>query len=374
MSDLRRRHVLLLGLTPWAAPLRAQPGRWLIGQTSGVTGPVASGVHENIVGATLYFDSVNAEGGVSGRKVELLTLDDHFEPKLAAENARKLITDHDAISLFMSRGTPHTEAIRPLLHQFEIPMVAPSTGAMVLHQPVDPWIFNVRATYQREAEKAVAHLTTVGMTRIGIARVDDSFGADGSEGALRGFAKAQRKPVFEVRFARTQPDLQELVQQALAHDAQAVIVIASATVVSKGTQALREAGSLAQIVTLSNNASGGFVKQMGKYASGTIVTQVFPYERSMTTAFVRQAHELAQAAKVAELTPQMLEGFAGAKVMVEGLKRAGANATRTSLQAALNSLRRFDIGGLEVNYSPTDHSGLDFADLSIIGEEGHFRR
>jgi len=370
----QRWRTALLMLLAAAGTALAQPATLVVGQTSGITGPAAAGVKENIDGAKMYFDAVNAAGGVNGRKIELVTLDDRFDPKLAAENARKLITERSAIALFMNRGTPHTEAIRPLLDQYEVPLVAPSTGAMALHKPVHPWIFNVRATYQREAEKAVTHLATVGIERIGLAHVDDSFGADGASGALRGFELAKRKPVFLEKFDRSKPDLAAMVKQAAAGDAQAVVFIASAAVVAEGTKLLRGAGSKAQIVTLSNNASSGFVKQMGEFATGTIVTQVFPPERSMTTGFIRQANELAKAAGLPEVTPAMLEGFAGAKVLVEGLKRAGPNPTRAGLQAALNTFRRFDIGGLEVSFSASDHSGLDFADLSIIGSDGRFRR
>ncbi|MFY9513941.1 MAG: ABC transporter substrate-binding protein [Rubrivivax sp.] len=370
---LFRRLLLLVALLA-AALVQAQPATLLIGQTSGVTGPVASGVKENIDGAKMYFDAVNAAGGINGRKLELVTLDDRFDPKLAADNARKLIVERGAVALFMNRGTPHSEAIRPLLDQYEVPLVAPSTGAMVLHKPVHPWIFNVRATYQREAEKAVSHLATVGMERIALVHVDDSFGADGAAGAMKGFEAAKRKPLFVEKFDRSKPELGGIVKQAVAGDAQAVLLVAAAAVVADATKQLRAAGSKAQIVTLSNNASSGFIKQMGEHAAGTIVTQVFPNERALSIAFIRQANDLAKAAGLAEVTPAMLEGFAGAKVLVEGLKRAGANPTRASLQQALNGFRRVDIGGLEVSFSPSDHTGLDFADLSIVGSDGRFRR
>jgi branched-chain amino acid transport system substrate-binding protein len=371
---MAKRWRSLVLLTCLAASGGASMAQLVVGQTSGVTGPIAAGVKENIDGAKMYFDAVNAAGGINGKKIELVTLDDHFDPKQAAENARKLITERGAIALFLNRGTPHTEAIRPLLEQYEVPLVAPSTGAMVLHKPVHPWIFNVRATYQREAEKAVVHLATVGLERIALVHVDDSFGADAAVGAMKGFEIAKRKPVFLEKFDRTKPDIAAIVKHALASDAQAIIFVATAAVVVDTTKQLRGAGSKAQIVTLSNNASSGFIKQMGEFATGTIVTQVFPNERSVSTAFIRQAVELAKAAGLTEVTPAMLEGFAGAKVLVEGLKRAGANPTRAGLQQALNTFRRVDIGGLEVSFSPSDHSGLDFADLSIIGSDGRFRR
>jgi len=113
---------------------------------------------------------------------------------------------------------------------------------------------------------------------------------------------------------------------------------------------------------------------MGDHARGTIVTQVFPYERSLQAPIVKEASDLAAKASIGDVTPAMLEGFAGAKVLVEGLRRAGPQPTRVKLQQALEGFRKVDIGGLEVTYGPTDHTGLEYADLSIINAEGKFRR
>ena len=133
------------------------------------------------------------------------------------------------------------------------------------------------------------------------------------------------------------------------------------------------AGSAAQVVTLSNNASSGFIQQLGDASKGVIVTQVFPNERSVANPMVKEALGMARAKGMNELSPASLEGFASAKVLVEGLRRAGPKPTRARVVAALESIRGYDIGGLEVSYSPTDHSGIDFADLSIISD-GRFKR
>ena len=344
-----------------------------IGQTAGLTGPVAAGVKETIDGAKLYFDAVNAKGGVNGQKIELVSLDDKFDPKLAAENAKTLI-DQGVISLFLTRGTPHTQAVMPLLTEHKVPLVGPSTGAMVLHEPVHPWLFNVRATYQREAERAIRHLSLIGIERVAVVQVDDSFGADAVAGALKGFDAVARKPAAHVKFDRSKPDFAPLVPKVTAADPQAVLFIGSGTAIVEGMKALRAAGSRAQLVTLSNNASSGFVKSLGEMARGSVITQVFPYERSLAAPIVKEAHDLAVAKGLEGVTPAMLEGYASAKVLVEGLKRAGKTPTRDSLRSGLESMKKVDLGGLEISYSATDHSGLDYADLSIIGADGRFRR
>ncbi len=344
-----------------------------IGQTAGFSGPVAAGVKEITDGAKLYFDAVNARGGIGGQKIELISLDDKFDPKLAAVNAEKLI-EQGVLALFLTRGTPHTEAVLPLLAQHRLALVAPSTGAMLLHEPVNRQVFNVRATYQREAERAIQHLVATGVTRIALLHVDDSFGTDSAAGALKGLQQAKLQAVAQLKFPRVKPELGPLIAQVVKADTQAVLFIGTGDAVSSGLKLLRAAGSSAQLLTLSNNASSGFIKQLGEQARGVVISQVFPSERSMGTPMVREARELATAAGRAELTPANLEGFAAAKVLVAALGKAGKEPSRASLLKALDGLGKLDLGGLELSFSPTDHTGLDYADLSIVGPDGKFWR
>ncbi|PHM19946.1 MAG: amino acid ABC transporter substrate-binding protein [Curvibacter sp. PD_MW3] len=344
----------------------------LIGQTAGFSGPVAAGVKETTDGAKLYIDSINAKGGIGGQKIELISLDDKFDPKLAGENARKLIEDQNVVAMFLNRGTPHTEAILPLLDKHGVPLIGPSTGAMTLHQPVRKYIFNVRATYQREAEKAVIHLATIGMTKIAVVLANDSFGEDGLAGAQKGLATAKINAVAVEKFDRAKPDFSKIAPLVAQSGAQAVLMIASGAAVVDGIKAFRAAGSNCQVVTLSNNASGGFIKSLGDNARGVIVSQVLP--QSLSYALVKEAQDLARTKDIAEVSPAMLEGFASAKVLVEALRRTGGKPTRDKIQTALEGMNKFDLGGLEISYSPKDHTGLDFADLAIITSDGRFRR
>lgn len=347
-------------------------GQILIGQTTGVTGAVAATVKETGIGAKLYLDAVNARGGIGGEAIELLTLDDQFDPKLAAVHARALVEERKVVAMFMSRGTPHTEAIIPILEQHGVPLVAPSTGAMVLHVPVRKFVFNVRATYQREAEMAISHLASIGMQHIAILHVDDSFGLDGLEGAQRGLAGARLRATLIAKFDRNKPDFSGIAQTLGMSAVQAVMIIGSGPAVASGIRAIKAAGSKPQFVTLSNNASGGFIQLLGDDASGVIVSQVLP--KSMNVPLVREATQLAKVRNIVNLSPAMLEGFASAKVLVEALRRAGPKPTRERIQAALEGMTRFDLGGMEISYSTTNHTGLDFADLSIIGTSGKFLR
>lgn len=368
---LWRAIVLLLLL---ARASQASQAQILVGQTAGFSGPVASGVMETTQGARLYINAINAKGGVNGQKIELVSLDDKFNPTLAIENARVLIEEREVVALLLTRGTPHTQAVLPLIEKYGVPLVGPSSGAMVLHQPVQKYVFNVRTTYQAEAAKAVGQLSAMGIKRIGVVYVDDSFGTDALAGAQRGFTLADLQPVLTEQFNRNAPDFSPIAAKVMQSRAQAVIMVGTGQAVVEGLTAIRAAGSAAQIVTLSNNASGGFIKSLGDQARDVIVTQVFPNERSIAYSFVKEAQDLLKASAAGDLSPAMLEGFSAAKVLVEALSRAGPKPTRKKIQVALEGLQRFDIGGLEVSYSPQDHTGLEFSDLSIIGHDGKFRR
>lgn len=346
----------------------------VVGQTAGFSGAVAATTKEATDGAKLYFDSVNARGGVNGQQIELVSLDDKFDPKLAAANARTLIVDKRAVALFLTRGTPHNELILPVLDEHKVPLVAPSTGAMLMHSPVKKYVFNVRSTYQREAERGIALLAAIGITNIGVLHVDDSFGADGLVGIQAGFVSTKLAPAFVGKYDRSKPDFTQFTNEVKRTNPQAVFVVGSGTAVADALKALRVSGSQAQLVTLSNNASSGFIKTLGEHARGTIVTQVFPNERAISSPLIREALTLARSKQLADISPAMVEGFAAAKVLVEGLRRAGANATGEKVRNALESIRDFDIGGMDISYSPTDHTGLDFVDLSIINKDGKFTR
>lgn len=346
----------------------------VVGQTAGFTGAVAATVKEATDGTKLYIDWVNARGGVNGQRVDLISLNDKFDPKLAAANARTLIVEKEAVALFLVRGTPHVELIIPILDELKVPLVGPSTGAMLLHSPVKKYVFNVRSTYQREAEKGIGLLAAIGITTIGVLHVDDTFGADGLVGVTAAFDAAKLKPAFVGKYDRSKPDFTLFTADVKRTSPLAVFVVGSGTAVTDALKAIRAVGSQAQMATLSNNASGGFVKGLGTSARGTIVTQVSPNERSIASPLVKEALTLAKAKNIAEVSPAMLEGFASAKVLVERLRRAGANVRGEKLRNALETIRGFDIGGMDISYSATDHTGLEFVDFSIINKDSKFTR
>ncbi|WP_235953278.1 ABC transporter substrate-binding protein [Noviherbaspirillum galbum] len=366
--------VLLLAMSVGAAAEEGvSDGAIVIGQTIGLTGIIAAPVKEMNEGVNAYLATVNQQGGVHGRKIELRVLDDKFDPKLAAANAETLIKNEHVFALFQSRGTPHTEAILPLLDQNKVPLIAPSTGAAIFHTPVNHWVFNVRAKYQDEVIRGVEHFATVGVDRIGLLYVDDSFGKDGLEGYEKAMAARKLTSPAIVKFARVNPDYDATAAQVIKAQPNALIIVSSSKNTIDIIKAIRKNGGAMQIMTLSNNSSQSFVKDLGPAGVGVIVSQITPAPHLLSTK-LGQEFKAAAKANNATLSYAAMEGFVNAKVLVEGLRRAGRNLNREGFVRAMESMQRTDFGGLMVTYGPDDHTGSEFVELTMIGKDGKFVR
>jgi len=369
---------MLAAMLGFAAPAAmAEPGvskaAIRIGQSAGVTGPVAGSVREQIEGAQVYLRAVNANGGVAGRRIELVTLDDGFDAKRTPDNVRKLLQDEKVFALFMVRGTPQNESILPIIATEKVPLVAPLTGAITLHRPVNRYVFNVRAKYQDEVARAINHLATSGMTRIGIVYASDGFGKDVFEGFNIALQARGVQPAASASFARPMGDITQQVATVNKADPQAVLVIGSGSEAARVIRDMRKAGSQAQFVTLSNNAADSFIKELGQDARGLIITQVVPGMNSSQMSLASEYRSLARQQNV-DPTNAGMEGFMSAKVLVEGLRRAGPDLTRERLVAALENLRDYDLGGILISYSPTRHTGSSFVEMSIVSSTGKLIR
>lgn len=344
-----------------------------IGQSAGVSGPVAGSVKEQIAGAQVYLRSVNASGGVAGRRIELITYDDGFDARRTPDNVRKLIQEDKVFALFMVRGTPQNESILPLVAADKIPLIAPLTGAITLHRPVNRYVFNVRAKYQDEVARAINHLATSGMSRIAIFHASDGFGQDVYEGFATAMQARGVQPAAVASFARPMGDIAQGIATINKANPQAVLVIGSGSEAARFIREARRAGSEAQFVTLSNNAADAFIKELGDDARGLIITQVVPGTNSSQMSLASEYRSLARQ-QGAETSNAGMEGFMSAKVLVEGIRRAGPDLTRERLIGALEAMRDYDLGGILISYSSARHTGSSFVEMSIVSSTGKLIR
>ncbi len=369
----------------------------VIGQTAAFSGGPSASVIEITAGARLIIDDVNSRGGVRGRKIQLVSMDDGYESSRAVANTAALALEHKAVALLLSRGTEPTEAMLPQLTKFGLPLIGPSTGAMSLIRPVHPYVFNVRSSYQGEARKSVSQLVSMGFNRIGIVYVDDSFGRDSIKGVLEGFQDAAVTPDFVEKFDRGEKDFSKIVKRAADLQPRALMLIGTNAPIISLLSGFKEAGVRSYVATLSNNASEGFLKAANGKATVIIVSQVFPSERAQHIPIVRELTELSKKASEGVQpassasdalsmvdkflargqppSPAMIEGAVAAKVLIAGLRRTKGEISSENLVTALNAGGPIEVGwpGKEIRYSEANHAGIEHIDLSVISD-GKFRR
>ena len=346
----------------------------LLGQSAAFSGPAAQlGIQMNI-GTKAYFDHVNAQGGVYGRQIELKTRDDKYEANLCADNTKKFIQEDKVFALISYVGTPTTVAAMPIFTEAKVPLIGPFTGAEALRNPVNRYIFNVRASYFDETEKIVEQLVSTGSRKIAVFYQDDAYGQAGLKGVQIAIDKRNMKIAALGKVERNTVNVQDAVKTINAAQPDGVIMISAYTSIAEFVRKMKAAGSTTQFHNVSFVGSTALADALKAEGYGVAISQVVPYPWGPEVRIVKEYQEILAKAGHTDYNFSSLEGFIVGEVMVDALRRAGKNLTREKLIAALESMNNVDLGDFVVTFSPTSHSGSKSVDLTMIGRAGKFIR
>jgi ABC-type branched-subunit amino acid transport system substrate-binding protein len=362
-----------------ALPVGAQtpgvtPNSILLGQSAAFSGPAARLGIEMNAGAVAYFDYINKQGGVHGRTISVKTRDDRYEGNLAAENTRKLIEEDKVFALFAYVGTPTSAAALPIFTEAKVPFVGPFTGAELLRNPLNRYVFNVRASYYDETEKIVEQLVSTGIQKIAVFYQNDSYGKAGLTGVQIAMKKRNLAIAATGTVERNTIDVGAAVKAIGAVQPDAVVMISAYTSIAEFVRQMKKAGSAAQFHNVSFVGSKALSNALGPEGYGVVISQVVPFPWYPGVPVVKEYQRILKAAGNTAYGFGSLEGYLAAKVMVEGLRRAGRDLTRESLITALESMNNVDFGGFVISFSRTSHAGSDYVELTMIGRDGNFVR
>jgi len=344
----------------------------LVGQFAALSGPAAQLGQRLNVGIQAYFKSVNEQGGVNGRSLRLLTRDDGYEPDKAVAAVKGLIEQDQVFALVGSVGTPTGLAAMPVFTAAKVPMVGMFTGAQGLREPFNRYVFHVRASYFDETERIVQHLTTLGVKKIAVFYQNDAYGKAGLEGMMRALTKRQLKPAATATVERNTVDVSAALTAILPGQPEAVVQIGAYKACAEFIKQARAKGYGGQFFNVSFVGSKALADELGSAGMGVVISQVVPFPYIPSAPVVREYQQRMKEAGQTELDFSSMEGFLIGKVFVEGVRRAGKNLTRDAFITALESMKDVNFGGFEINYSPRDHSGSKYTDLTIIGTGGRF--
>ncbi len=344
----------------------------LIGQSAALSGPAEALGKEMKAGAEAYFNAVNKAGGINGRKIKLVSLDDGYEPERAKANTEKLINDEKVLALFGYVGTPTSNASLPVFTKAKVPFVGAFTGAQSLRDPFNRYIFNVRASYFDETEDIVRHLTSVGVTRIAVFYQNDGYGQAGLAGVERAMKKRNLELVGKATVERNSIDVANAVNVLSKSNATAIIQISAYKSCAAFIQAMQKGKHLAQYWNVSFVGSKALAAELGEEGRGVQISQVVPFPWAEEIPIVAEYQQ--RIGGEANYSFTSLEGYIAAKVLTEGIRKAGKNLTRESLVDAMSNMGATDFGGFRVRYSPNNHNGSSFVDLTILSKGGKFKR
>jgi ABC-type branched-subunit amino acid transport system substrate-binding protein len=345
----------------------------VIGQSAPLTGANAELGNDIRNGALAYFAKVNAAGGVHGRKIELTTLDDANQVPRSEANTKKLVEETGVFALFGYASATLSRPALPTVEKHGVPFLGPFTGAdpmRVFHKHV----YNMRGSYAEELEKIVDHFVPLGIKRFSIVYYDDVVGRENYTAVDRALKKRNLQVVSTASFKdRAKPDIAAGVKEVAKGSPDVVILTTLYKATADFVRTARSSGLGAQMASNSFPGASPLAKELGKDGTGVIVATVVPPPGKRSLPIV-QEYQVAIEKQLGkkEYSFTSLESYIGAKVLVEALRKAGPKPTREGFMAALDGMKAFDTGGYVVGFSPTNHNGSSFVELTIIGQGQKF--
>jgi ABC-type branched-subunit amino acid transport system substrate-binding protein len=329
-----------------------------------------------IQGALSYLSDINQQGGVHGRHIRLVAMDDGYNPAQCLYNTQQLILEEKVFALFCYVGTPTTVRIIPLINEAGIPLVGMFTGAQRLRQPPNPFLINIRASYYQETQAAVDLIVKQkGLTRVAVFYQYDEYGLDGLRGTEIALKQYDLVPVAKGSYIRGTLDVEAGLAQIIQSDAQAVVMIGTYDSCARFIQLARQQHFTPLFHNVSFVGSKELARRLGPDGEGVIVTQVVPppsidpskEDLPGVQEYIRLLNRY-----YPDTRPSFvgLEGYINAKILVEGLERAGRNLTRPSFIQAIKSVNDFDLGiKNRLSFGPKDNQGLDQVYFTVIRNE-----
>lgn len=346
-----------------------------LGMSSPFSGPNGAYGQEMRTAITAYFQHVNAGGGVHGRMLELVALDDGYETERSVANTKQLLQQHKVFALLGYYGSSPTTAAMEVFSAAKTPLIGTISGADSLRTPVNRYMYHVRASYADETEAIVNQLVSLGLKSIAVFYQNDGFGHSGLDGVVATLKKHKMTPSAVGAVERNSLDVSAAVEAIAKVRPQAVVMVSLYKPSAAFVRQMQSRGLYPQYTTLSPVGADLLASELGDGARGIGISQVMPYPWNDTIPVVKEYQRLM--AKLKE--PQSpsyygIEGFVTAKLMVEALKKTGKDLTREKLATTLDGMREYDLGGYRITYAPDSHNGSRFVDLTVIGGKGKVLR
>jgi len=377
--SLKAYSVALVAMLAAAASARAEDGvsadKILFGQAAPLAGPAAALGRGMQAGINAAFAEVNKAGGIKGRKLELKSVDDGYEPTKSIEVVKKLIDEDKVFALAGPVGTPTAAATLPIATAAGVPFIGAFTGAEMLRSPYKPLVVNVRASYFEETEAMVEHLTKdLGATKIAIMYQDDAYGQAGLAGVKKALDKRKMTLAAEGTYERNTVAVKGALLAIMKAHPDAVIMIAAYKPAAEFIKLARQIKLNATFVNISFVGSDALAQELAGQGAGTVITQVVPFPLDTALPVVAQYQAALKASAPAEKPGFVsLEGYLVGRAIAAILGKINGEPTRKAFVEAVQQSGGFDLGGFKLTYGPDNNRGSNAVYLTVIQADGSFK-
>ena len=367
--------VLLATGIPASAENGVSPDKIVFGQAAALDGPASALGQGMKMGLEAAFAEINKAGGVKGRKLELKSIDDGYEPTKSIEAAKKLLEEDKVFALIGAVGTPTAAATQPIATAAGAPFIGAFTGAEFLREPHKPLVLNIRASYFQETEAMVERLTKdLGATKIAIMYQDDAFGQAGLAGVKKALDKRQMQLAGEGTFERNTVAVKAALLSIRKAEPQAVIMISPYKPAAEFIKLARQIKLDATFVNISFVGSDALAKELGAAGAGVVITQVVPFPKDAAIPVVGRYHASLKASSPdAQPGFVSLEGYLVGRAIAAALEKVDGDLTRQAMIEAVQKAGSLDLGGFKLSYSPTSNRGSNEVFLTVIQADGSFK-
>lgn len=363
----------------WATSLHAgdegiTPSEIRLGASQVLSGPLGPQTQQYGEGARLLFDAVNERGGIHGRKIRFVSLDDGFDPARAQENTRRLVEQDKVFMLFNSTGTAQTAAVLPYLTEQKTILFGPVTGASGLRNSFNRYVFHVRASYANESERIVSQLKQIGVTRIAFFYQDDGLGKALLGEVRQAVSQQGLPPAVEIKVDPASPDFAAAAAATADAAPQAVIVGTAGLTFPRYVAAVQTTSARPVFYGFSVASLDGINRELKDKARGIVLAQIMPSLRNNSIpVVVEYLQHLKEKDPAAVPSASQFEGFVHARLLVEGLRRTGRELNTERFISTMQSAREIAFGRFTARYAPGSHNGSNYVELAIIDAEGRLR-
>ncbi|MBR1210940.1 ABC transporter substrate-binding protein [Bradyrhizobium sp. JYMT SZCCT0180] len=367
--------VLLATSIPASAENGVSADKIVFGQAAALDGPASALGQGMKIGLEAAFAEINKAGGVKGRKLELKSVDDGYEPTKSIEAAKKLLEEDKVFALVGAVGTPTSAATQPIANAAGAPFIGAFTGAEFLREPHKPLVMNIRASYFQETEAMVERVTKdLGATRIAIMYQDDAFGQAGLAGVKKALEKRQMQLAGEGTFERNTVAVKAALLSIKKAEPQAVIMISPYKPAAEFIKLAKQIKLDATFVNISFVGSDALAKELGAAGTGVVITQVVPFPKDAAIPVVGRYHaSLKASAPDAQPGFVSLEGYLVGRAIAAALEKVDGDLTRQAMIDAVQKAGSLDLGGFKLSYSPTSNRGSNEVFLTVIQADGSFK-